>query len=686
MNRNQRRTANAKGHAAAADAASGLLARAVPLHQAGRLGEAETLYRQALAAQPRQPDALHLLGMIACQTGRFAEAADLIGQAIAANRGVPDYHANLAFALQSLGRPAEAEAAARAALRLRAAFPEAANSLGNALNALGKFDEAAAAYRDALRARADYAEAQGNLGTVLRTLGRSGEAEPLLRLALARNPHLADARAALGLALLDLDRAEEGEATLRAALAQRPDHGGALLALAGAIQRRGDDAQPVYRRYAAVQPADAEAWNGHGLGLQKADRIEAAARAFARAVRLAPGMTEALTNLGNVRRLQGLAADAAALQRRALDLRPDYAAAHANLGQALQDLGDDRGAEASFGHALYYDPGESAARFNRALLRLRRGNLAEGWADYADRFASGRLGRVRSLPVPEWSGDDLAGRRILLWAEQGLGDELMFGSVLPDVIARAGQAVVECDPRLVPLFQRSFPTAVVRRPTKEPRDVDCHLPFGSLPRLLRGRLGDFPACPEAGGPGWLRADPARAESWRSRLAASGPGLRVGIAWTSRRITAERRSAYTTLDQWGPILRLPSVQAVSLQYDGRHDEIAAAERRFGVRIHRWDDLDQTADLDSTAALVAGLDLVVTVASSSGELAAALGIPVWRLGRPDWTHLGAPTRPWFPTMRCVHPPPGATLEDAISRISQDLAQLLARLPARPGGGCS
>ncbi|MCG5238564.1 tetratricopeptide repeat protein [Azospirillum doebereinerae] len=665
MNRNQRRGGSAKGSAATAVAADavavGLLGQAVPLHQAGRLAEAEALYRQALAARPRQPDALHLLGMIACQTGRFAQAADLIGQAVGVNRTVPDYHANLAFALQALGRSVEAERSARTALRLRAAFPEAANTLGNSLNAQGKFAEAADAYRDALRARPDYAEAQGNLGAVLRSLGRSAEAEPLLRQALARNPHLVEARVALGLALLDLERAEEGEATLRAALHQRPDHAGALLILAGAVQRRGADAVPVYRRSLAVEPADAEAWNGQGLALQKADRIDGAAEAYARTVRLSPSMTEALTNLGNIRRLQGRSAEAAALQRQALGQRPDYAAAHANLGQALQDLGDDRGAEDSFTRALEFDPTESVARFNRAILRLRQGRLAEGWADYADRFASGRLGRPRRLPIPEWTGEDLANRRILLWAEQGLGDELMFGSVLPDVIARAGEVVVECDARLVPLFQRSFPSALVRPPTREPGDADCHAPFGSLPRLLRDHLGDFPARS-----GWLRPDPAKALLWRERLAALGPGLTVGIAWTSRRITTERKAAYTTLDQWMPILRLPGLRLVSLQYDGRLEEIAATEKRFGVRIHRWDDLDQTNDLESTAALVTGLDLAVTVASSAGELAGALGVPVWRIGWPGWSHLGVATRPWFPSMTCVHPPDGGTLDDAIHQI--------------------
>ncbi|GLR79965.1 tetratricopeptide repeat protein (plasmid) [Azospirillum oryzae] len=653
-----------------ATAAAALVGQAVPLHQAGRLPEAEALYRQAIAVQPRQPDALHLLGMIACQTGRLKEAADLIGQAVAAKRDVPDYHANLAYALQALGRSAEAERAARNALRLRRPFPEAANTLGNALNAQGKAAEAAEAYRAALRARPDYAEAEGNLGAVLRSLGHSAEAEPLLRHALAANPSLTEARAALGLALLDLGQDDEGETTLRAVLARRPDHAAAALALAGSRQRRCGDAEPAYRRYLMLEPADAEGWNAYGLALQAADRIGPAADAFARAARLDPQMTEAMTNLGTIRRLQGQAVASAELQRRALDLRPGYAAAHTNLALALQDLGDDAGAEREFTNALDADPAQALARFNRAILRLRQGRLAEGWEDYTVRFESGRLWPRRPFNIPEWEGDELAGRRLLLWAEQGLGDEFMFGSLLPEALSRFPDAIVECELRLVSLFQRSFPSTTVRAPTRRPTDADCHLPFGSLPPLL-WQTAPVPTPPA----GWLKPHPERVAAWRSRLDALGPGLTVGIAWTSRRITTERRHSYTELEDWTSLLRLPGIQAVSLQYDGREEEIAAVEERLGLRIHRWPDLDQIADLEGTAALMANLDLAITVASSAGEMAAALGVPVWRLGRRDWTQLGTSVRPWFPTMRCIHPDGSVGVGGAIPKATQMLTRLSA-----------
>lgn len=671
MNRNERRAAKS-GKGNLSDAAVTLVTQAVPLHQAGRLAEAEALYRQALRAAPRQPDALHLLGMLACQTGRFAEAAELIGKAVAVNGQVPDFHANLAFALQALDRPREAESAARTALRLRRPFPEAANTLGNALNAQGRFADAAAAYREAVNARPDYREAQGNLGAVLRTLGRSAEAEPVLRAALAGNPHLTEARVALGLALLDLGRLPEGEEVLRGAIAQRPDHGGALLALAGLRQRGGADSGPAYRRFMTVEPADAEAWNGHGLLLQSRDRLAEAEAAFRRAIRLAPGMTEASTNLGNIRRLRGDAAGAEALHRAVLAVRPDYAAAHANLGLALQDRGDEAAAEACFSCALDHDPGEAVARFNRAILRLRQGRLAEGWGDYADRFSSPVLGRARRIGLPEWRGEALAGRRILVWEEQGLGDLLMFGTVLPDLADRAGSVIVECDRRLVGLLARALPGAMVRPPSRDPRDADLHCPVGALPRYLRPGLSGF-----SGRAGWLAADPALGAAWRSRLEALGTGLKIGIAWTSRHVTTERSASYTRLEQWAPLLTLPGVVAVPLQYDladpGRAAEVAAVEARLGIRLARWDDLDLTGDLENAAALTAGLDLVVSVASSSGELAASLGVPVWRLGGGDWTQLGTAVRPWFPCQRVIRPPAGGTVADAVARAAGELAAL-------------
>ncbi|NYZ15421.1 tetratricopeptide repeat protein [Azospirillum sp. RWY-5-1] len=641
------------------------LPRAVALHEAGRLADADALYAAILDADPRNADALHLRGLIACQTGRFEVAADLIGRAIRAGGRVADHHANHAYALQALGRWAEAEAAARRALRLNPALPEAANTLGNALTLQGRHEEALRAYREALRRRPGYAEAEGNLGIALQALGRAVEAEPHLRRALAASPGMAEAELALGNALLALQRADEAVPLLRDAVRRRPAHAPAWAALA-----RTGGARTVerWRRALALAPADAEAWNAAGLAFQAQDRLADAGRAFVRALATEPGTIDALTNLGSLRRLQARPAEAADLQRAALARRPRDATARTNLALALQDQGAEAEAESQFTRALKDDPTQALARFNRGVLRLMQGRLEEGWADYDARFESSQLFAPRRIALPPWAGDDLTGRRILVWREQGLGDELMFSSCYPDLIARAGGVVLECDRRLVPLFARSFPGTIVRAPTADPRDADVQAPAGSLPRHLRPRIAAFR---RAGG--WLIPDPDRVRPLRARVAALGPGLKVGIAWTSRRADTARRAAYTSLDEWAPLFGLAGIQLVSLQYDGRDDDVVAAERRSGVRIHRIADLDLMNDLDGAAALTSTLDLVLTVASSVGEMAGALGVPTWRLGGRDWTQLGTPARPWFPAQRVIRPVAGTGMAGAVARAAALLESL-------------
>ncbi|HEY0833751.1 MAG TPA: N-acetylglucosaminyltransferase, partial [Azospirillum sp.] len=365
-----------------------------------------------------------------------------------------------------------------------------------------------------------------------------------------------------------------------------------------------------------------------------------------------------------------------ACHRRALALAPDFPDGWLNLGHAVQAEGRFAEAERHADRAIRLDPGRPNARVNRALMRLARGDLEQGWADYAQRFAAGEAAPDRRFRVPEWRGEPIVGKRLLVWAEQGLGDELMFGTVIADLQATRAWVTVECDARLVRLFTRALPWANVRAETPnqndaDPDDADLHIPMGSLPRLLRRGLADFPPRPFT-----LYPDPALAAEWRRRLAALGPGLTVGICWRSSRITAERAGAYTRLDRWGPLLTLPGVHAVNLQYDDCAVELAEAEGRFGVPVHRWPDLDLRNDLDGVAALMAGLDLVVSAPTAVGELAAALGTPVWRLGGAgDWSRLGTTCRPWFPAMRLIAPPAGGGADDAVDLAAQALRACIA-----------
>ena len=556
-----------------------LLREALAYHRAGDLDGAEHTYRAMLAADGRNADALHLLGVLHHQRGLEDEAVHLIGQAIARRPGMAEQHANLGLALHALGRLAEAEAEYRRALALREAYAEAHNSLGSALQEQDRLAEAAVHYRRALDLNAGYAEAWANLGTLLRAQDDYAQAETALRHAL----------------------------------------------------------------------------------------------------RLDPGHATALTNLGVVLKETGRSAEAEAAHLESLRLAPDDAETMVNLALLREAQGRGEEAESLYAQALIHAPGFALARWNLALRLLGRGRLAEGWQEYEARFASRRVSAGRSLSLPAWDG--APGGRLLVWREQGLGDELMFGTILPDLVERFGPEtlVVEVDPRLTGLVGRALPGVTVRAQTANPTNsdstgADAHLPMGSLPRLLRPTLADFPARPS-----WLTPDPLRLADWRGRLAALGPGLRVGICWGSQNMLGERKASYTTLADWAPLLTLPGLIPVTLQYDGREAEIAATEAALGLRIHRWPGTDLKNDLEGVAALIANLDLVVTVASSVGEMAGALGVPVWRFGPAgDWTALGSGVRPWFPSMRLWSATPGERLADVLTRMAAHLCRLLPALP--------
>ncbi|WP_156927186.1 tetratricopeptide repeat protein [Azospirillum halopraeferens] len=687
------------------------------LQAIGRHGEAERAYTAALALRPDHIDARYRLGMIYADAGQPDLAAPHLGEVVvrapghaAAWRalalalttlrhpdaelalrrarsdapGDPDLNTRLGHLLLESGRHAAAEPALRTAAAAAPDRPRLLFALGSVLQAQGKLAEAVAVFRRCLTLDGGYGAALNNLGIALFGLHRPAVAEAVLRRALVLRPDDATALNNLGTGLEDARHLDDAGVAYGRAVRLRPDHARAVNNLGSihAARKRSRPAEALRRRAVALQPDFADAWANLGLIHQGRDRLDAAERLQRRALRLNPGHVQALTNLGLVMQIHGRFEEAERLHRMAVTVEPAYADALANLGLARWSRTSAPDAETPMVRALRLDAGQAVARFNRGLIRLSLGDLEAGWRDYQWRFRS--RGYVdRAIDAPLWDEPSAAGRTLLVWREQGVGDELMFASCYADAAARAGRTVIECDARLVSLFARSFPEATVRpesagadgRETIILPDCDVQVPAGRLPMLVRERLGDFPSRPA-----WLVPDPVRLAAWRERLAAAGPGLKVGIGWRSSRMTTDRRRAYTRLDQWGPLFAIPGVVYVNLQYDDCAAEIADAEARFGVRIHRWADVDLKDDFEAAAALMANLDLVISPAMSAGELAGALGVPVWRFGAADWTWLGTGVRPWFPSMRVFAPRPGEGLVEVLARMAAELRRL-ARPPESP-----
>ncbi|MFV3077270.1 tetratricopeptide repeat protein [Niveispirillum fermenti] len=630
--------------------------QAVSLHQAGDVAGAAAAYRLLLARDPQNAQLLNLLGVASLQLGQPAAAVDLLRQAARRQPANPDVHDNLGSALRAAGQAAAAVAAHRQALKLKPGHPPFHFNLGNALAAMGAHRQAADEYRHALAGRPGHGGTRFNLANSLRALGELDAAAATYRELLSVQADHAQAWNNLGAVLSLQGELGAAEEAYSRALALRPDHAETLSNLGNVLVQRGKLGAALACHRAAVQaaPGSAEAHIFLGVALQELDELAAATQAYQAGLRIEPENVRGLANLGSVLEQAGDLAGAEAVLSRALALQPGFAETWGNLGLCHLARGDRDRARAALDRALELDPDLARARVSRALLRLAGGDLEGGWPDYAWRFAAGEAQPDRRFDVPVWRGEPLEKGHLLIWREQGLGDELMFASLYGDAIARAGRTTIDCDPRLVGLFTRSFPRAVVRPapPSRPDHDhveraaADRHVPAGDLPALLRGgSLAGFTGAP------YLVPDRRRRDEMQAWLDGLPAGLRVGLCWRSRLLTHRRQHNYLDVAQWAPLAGLDGLQPVCLQYDAMPEECAALERLAGRPLHRVPGLDLTDDLEGVAALVAGLDLVVTAPTAVGEMAGALGTPVWRVvpTGDDWSLLGAGVRPWFAVMR-------------------------------------
>ena len=458
---------------------------------------------------------------------------------------------------------------------------------------------------------------------------------------------------------------------------------------------------------------DADAHNYLGLSYLEQGNHEDAADCFLLALHYHPQFPPALYNLALVALRRADLDEAVACLERAIAQMPDYAAAHNNLGYVLcRELGDfERGAEhirvalrlvpddsealCNYSMVLIQEgrsedalticdqqlaanPGLHEARLNRAIAMLKLGRFAEGWPDYEARKLTRSNYVPRSLPLPDWRGQVLRDKRLLVYAEQGLGDQIMFASCLPDLLDRVGGCVIECAPRLAPIFRRSFPTATIKPQARddarlaslvEAARFDYQVAIGSLPGYFRRNWSDFPQHN-----GYLHADAARVAYWKDRLDALGPGLKVGISWFGGVASTRRAARSTQLQDWLPVLSQASCSFVSLQYGDVSGELETVSGEHQVNIHRWSAAND--DYDETAALVTALDLVISVQTAVVHLAGALGKPAWVLvpAVAEWRYLqSGDSMPWYPSLRLFRRRCANGWESVIAAVSVELAKL-------------
>lgn len=492
-------------------------------------------------------------------------------------------------------------------------------SLGSLLGRNGRLDLAREQFELALVLEPDHPEALTDLGNVHSLAGRYDEAEACYRRALALNPN--DEAIGLNLASMQI-RAGRHEPALERlrGLVEASGTPQAVEGLCNLLDRlnRSDEAREICLRLLARQPSHGAAHAALGFVLLKREfRPQQALEHFEQA--LATGFRN--TQL------------------------------FSNRGIALQDLGRLDEAIASYDEALVLTPGDPLARFHRSLALLMCGEFGRGWPDYEQRLVSeGRQSPPRTLPV--WDGKPLPEGKLLVYGEQGIGDEIMFASCLPDLLAQCPRVALVCTAKLEPIFRRSFPQAEVAafesaRDPAAPLLVDAQkmIPIGSLPLLYRCSRDRFPRHD-----GYLHADPALARAYRERLDALGPGLKIGLSWRGGTDRSRRGLRSLDLDQLAPVFSLPGARFINLQYDSRADEPGVSGLvAAGTLVHWQDALD---DYDRTAALVSSLDVVVSVCTAVIHLAGALGRPTLVMApfSPEWRYgIAGHEMPWYPTVR-------------------------------------
>jgi len=476
------------------------------------------------------------------------------------------------------------------------------------------------------------------------------------------------------------------------ALVRSPDDSRVLFALGNTARALGmpRPAEDFYRRVLALEPGRIEALVNLANLLRGTGQFETALALLDPAVVRNPECPELWLSLGSVRRENGQKDEARECYDRALDLNPGYPAALSNLADLEAEAGHREAALALYDRALKREPHNAQAKLNRAMLHLESGNLADGWRDYAARLKIPGKAPVCDHKLPRWSGGSLKRIRLLVTAEQGVGDELMFASILPDLARRAaqdgGSIVLECDPRLGPLFSRSFPQIMVHGSDsatingavahrygwlKQMGGANAAIEIGSLPRHFRVAPSDFPA-PNA----YLIPDRQEADNWRGQFASHGPRPLIGISWRSGKTGGARAAQYAPLQAWADFLRDLPGTIVCAQYDATSDELAALEAASGRKIAVPTDLDQKNELDRTCAMLSALDCIISAPTAVSWLAAGCGATVFKvLYDSSWTAFGQSHEPFAPSCRLMTPTRAGDWRSVLEKTAAEIRSLRA-----------
>ena len=556
-----------------------VLQQAVDAHKAGQLQEAHRLYAVILKAQPKNPDANHNTGLLVVGFGKIELALPFFKTALEANPRNAQFWYSHIIALIKLER-----------------FLDAKDLL-------------------------DQSKSKGIKGADFDQLEKIlNEANK----ALFIKPSNANAYYNMGIALQNQSKLEEAIEAYQKALAIKPDYAEAYYNMGTALQgqHKLEDAIKAYNKALKLKPYYAEAHNNIGVIFQEQGKLEAAIEVYNRALAIKPDSVDAYYNMGNALLEKHNLEEAIEAYIKVISIKPDHSDAYTNMGKAFQDQGKLEEAKEAYNKALDIQPGNSDAHHNLSFAFLSARDFNQGFVKSEWRWKTKkRDGTFLQSAKPMWNGEK--NQRVLVWGEQGIGDELMFSSIIPELYATSLKILVKCDKRLIQLFERSFPVDVIYFSKDQPvpeDEYDFHIPMGSLPITFRKSLDSF----KKSASGFLKYDMNKTESIKAQLMHEYGKKIIGISWKTASPIRSSLSRNIDLAKLVRALDNSNTQLLCLQYGDISDEIEAVKRDFGIEVIQFSDVDNKNDIDGLAALMAACDTVYTIDNSTAHLSGALGL--------------------------------------------------------------
>jgi tetratricopeptide (TPR) repeat protein len=640
--------------------------------KSGGLTQARYYFGSALEVEPDLARALNGLGVVEAKTGNLQKAIELLERVRAKDPGNHAAVSNLGNLYKLAGQDQRAIESYQRALSLNPKDSAAQNNLGLMLMQSGKLEEASLAMRVAIRLDPNNPQAHFNLGSCLRLLMRRAEAAQQFQQAIELGVSSPEVFLELGWIQVDMGMNLEALQPLERAISLRPGYAEALNARGLALRKLGrlQEARSSLEEAIRFAPEHPEANDNLGVVLQGLGEFERALRFHRRALELRANFPDALNNAGAASQSMDRLSEARAFYEQALLVKPDFPGALSNLAGLYKESRCYKEALALYERAISLST-EDVFRYNCAIVQLHLQNYDRAWPLYEHRWTTeefagkkvlgqeGELGTKWTTTKPVWS-PQVKGRRLLVWAEQGLGDEILFGSLLSLITPEFERVTALIDPRLIGLFSRAGqPIRFASRlnaPSSE--EFDGHIAMGSVGQyairspadLKRRRLPHLKPDPER---------VAQMAAWRDRI---GARRLVGLSWrSSNRKIGKAKSL--SLDTLLPLIRSPGITFVNLQYGDTAREIEDFCTRNGVKIHRVPNLDLNQDIEGAAALLATCDLLISSSNSNVHLAGAMGLPVWLLAPFGqgllwyWSARDGRMSLWYPTVEIfdqIHDP--------------------------------